>query len=197
MLRYTLLISLACTASSDSDSGDTANLSAQPTGEMFAAHAEDGLTVEQVEPARYLGLWYEIATTPSQQQQWCTGTTAEYSLIDAQTIGVLNRCFVGSLDGNLNQIQGTARPIDDTYARLLVDLGVGFEAPYQVIELDGSVGDEPYAYAAVSSMGSQIWILSRTPQIDTVLRDAIWTRLDERGIDIDNLIDTEQPIVDD
>ena len=81
--------------------------------------------------------------------------------------------------------------------RRLVDLGVGFEAPYQVIELDGSIGDEPYAYAAVSSMGSQTWVLSRSPQMDTELREDIWSRLEERGIDVDELIDTEQPTLDD
>jgi apolipoprotein D and lipocalin family protein len=191
MLRYSLLLALACAPATESDSGSDNSSAEMEGGELFLPYSDDGLTVAQVEPARYLGLWYEIATSPSQQQQWCTGTTAEYSLIDEETIGVLNRCYVGSLDGNLNQIEGTARPIDDTYARLLVDLGVGFEAPYQIVELDGSTGEEPYAYAAVSSMGSQTWILARSPELDPEIRDEIWTRLDERGIDISELIDTE------
>ena len=90
---------------------------------QFIPDASDGVSVEQLEPSRYLGLWYEIATTPSQQQSACSGTTAEYSLIDEGTIGVTNRCRIGGLDGGLSRIDGTARVLDDTYARLLVDLG--------------------------------------------------------------------------
>ena len=124
MLSILLSILLACSGDSSEDTAqNTAN---QP---RFVPHASDGISVEQVEPARYLGLWYEIATTPSQQQSACAGTMAEYSLVDEETIGVTNRCYVGSLEGRLNEIDATARALDDSYARLMVDFGFGFEAP--------------------------------------------------------------------
>ena len=162
-------------------------------GPQFVPDASDGESVEQVEPARYLGLWYEIATTPSQQQSSCSGTTAEYSLIDESTIGVTNRCRIGGLEGRLSRIDGTARPIDDTYARLLVDLGFGFEAPYTVIDLFDTLDDEPYEHATVTANGVTYWILSRTPQIPDEMYNTLLERIDERGGDSSRLIQTEQP----
>lgn len=191
---------LACAPADDSTDLDMPALDASSdsagteteSGFTFVSSAEDGESVERLDPARYLGLWYEIATTPSQQQSFCSGTTAEYSLIDDSTIGVTNRCRIGGLDGNQNRIDGTARALDDTYARLLVDLGFGFEAPYTVIDLVDSSGDEPYRHAVVSGGGVQFWILSRTPQISTELYDLLLDRMDDRGIDSDRLIPTEQ-----
>ena len=56
----------------------------------------------------------------------------------------------------------------EAHSKLLVDFGFGFEAPYNVVELDGQSGDEPYEFAAVASIGA-LWILSRTPTIDAEL----------------------------
>lgn len=172
---------------------DTSTEGEVDSGFTFVPDAEDGQSVVRLDPARYLGLWYEVATTPSQQQSFCSGTTAEYSLIDDSTIGVTNRCRLGGLSGNQNRIDGTARALDDTYARLLVDLGFGFEAPYTVIDLVETPDGEPYSQAVVSGSGVQFWILSRTPQISEDLYDLLRDRMDERGIDSTRLILTEQP----
>ena len=197
MISLLLAISLGC--GSDSATGDALSLGADTAegrsdAPRYVPDAEDGLSVVSVDPARYLGLWYEIATSPSQQQTACAGTTAEYTLIDEATIGVTNRCYLGSLDGRLNSIEGTARPIDDTYARLLVDLGFGFEAPYTVIDLVETADDEPYSYATVSAAGFQYWILSRTPQIPDAVYTELMDRLEARGADSGRLVRTEQPL---
>jgi apolipoprotein D and lipocalin family protein len=165
---------------------------ADVTDLQFVPDAADGASVEQLEPSRYLGLWYEIATSPSQQQTACSGTTAEYSLVDDSTIGVTNRCRIGGLDGGLSRIDGTARVLDDTYARLLVDLGFGFEAPYTVIDLVDTPDGEPYSQAVVSGSGVQFWVLSRTPEISDALYDLLLDRMEDRGIDSSVLIPTEQ-----
>ena len=182
----------ACAPESDDAAGlaggDTAAAVVQES--TFAPLSDDGMTVAQVDPERYLGVWYEIATTPSFQQTSCANTTAEYSLIDDETVGVLNRCTLG-VDGPENIIEGTARVVDDSYARLLVDLGFGFEAPYDIVELDGATGDAPYRYAAVSSMGFQWWILSREPVIDDGIRAELEERLEARGLDLSTLVDSE------
>ena len=159
----------------------------------FVEDAEDGASVVAVEPDRYLGVWYEIATTPSFQQTSCAGTTAEYSLRDDGAIDVLNRCYLDGLDGDLNEIEGIATPTDDTFARLLVDFGFGFEAPYDIVELDGADGDEPYDFAVVSSYGLAVWILSREPQMDAELYDLLVERARDRGLPVDELALTEQP----
>lgn len=180
-----LLIHLACTAP---DSKDTASVSVEPS---FAPLATDGsTTVQSVEPTRYLGVWYEIASTPSSQQSACTGTTAEYTLRDETSINVFNRCYLGSLDGQENTIRGSARFIDESYAKLLVDFGFGFEAPYNVVELDGGTTDNPYQFAAVASIGT-LWILSRTPTIDDDILEELLNRLETRDFPVEDLQYTE------
>jgi apolipoprotein D and lipocalin family protein len=158
----------------------------------FLPYAEDGRSVAALEPGRYLGLWYEIATTPSFIEADCHGTTAEYGVVDEDTISVYNRCLLGSLDGDVNEIEGTADFADASYARLLVDFGFGFAAPYNVVELDGADGDAPYRYAAVNSANLQIWILSRTPTLEPDLYDEIVDRMAAQGLETDALVMTEQ-----
>ena len=212
MTYGTLILALplisACAGQSDLDDSNIDGV-AQPlevavdTGEFedaltlsFIKDAEDGESVVAVEPERYLGLWYEIATTPSMQQVRCAGTTAEYSLLDDGVIGVHNRCYLDSLNGPLNQIRGTAKPIDESFARLLVDLGVGFTAPYNVVELDGKPGTAAYEFAVVSSQRRTLWVLSRTPQMDPDLYDLLVERALDRGLPADELILTEQSELD-
>lgn len=186
------LVLVGCTAAEDEATSETTPVEAGPS---YAAYAEMGETVASVDPARYVGLWYEIATTGSFQQETCTATTATYTPIDETTIEVYNRCELGALGGPVNEITGTATAIDETFARLEVDFGFGFPAPYDIIELDGATGDAPYAFAGVSSFsGAQLWILARTPQIDPALYDALTERMDSRGFDASaRLMLTEQP----
>ena len=188
------LLLTACTAPSD-DTADTAggDAAATETGTTFVPDAADGLSVEAVEAERYLGIWYEIATTPSPNQSECTGTFAEYSLRDDGDVRVINRCYLGSLDGTLNEIEGKASFADDSGARLLVDFGFGFTAPYNIVDLDGSEGDAPYEFAVVSSPGFALWILSRTPQMDPELYGTLLTRAAERDLPADRLVETLQP----
>ena len=174
----------------------------QPVDESWAADeltfqpiAEDGISVEYLEPTRYLGLWYEIATVPSGPQRNCTGTTAEYGIIDDETVSVDNSCYLYDLDGQQSLISGSATFLDDSYTRLAVDLGFGFNAPYMVTELDGSEGEEPYQFAAVSSVRT-LWILSRQPDMDEELYDELISRLGERGYPVEDLELTLQPSVD-
>ena len=195
-MRTLLLLPLiACSASDDTELPEDTSTEIIAEEPGFLPYAEDGESVEEVDAPRYLGLWYEIATTPSQQQSFCSGTTAKYSLADdGENIDVVNRCYVGGLDGNRNRANAIARPLDDTYARLMVDFGYGFEAPYTIIELYDDPSTDEYSYAAVSSNGVSYWILSRTPQMPTEMYDQILDRIDERGGDSSRLIETEQPI---
>ncbi len=196
-LLLSVLFGIACAAESKTaaeaavDSGtDSADI---PVGPSFVEDAADGLSVAAVDPERYLGVWYEIASSPSFQQSSCAGTTAEYSLRDDGDVRVINRCYIGSLDGALNEIEGKASFLDDTYARLLVDFGFGFTAPYTIVELDGDESSDPYSFAVVTSAGVALWVLSRTPQMDEDLYDTLVTRAAARGYPADTLIRTAQP----
>lgn len=162
---------------------------------IFTPLNETEEVVEFVDIERYMGTWYEIATTPSLQQRFCHATTAEYSFNETEGwVEVLNSCAVGDVDGRLQEIRGRAEVFDqESQAKLLVfffDQG----SPYWVVELDGSESNEPYQWAVVSVPDKQtMWILSRTPQMDENLKSAIKNRLLERGFPIDRFIDTPQP----
>ena len=195
-MRTLLLLPLiACSASDDTEPPEDTGTALVEEEPSFLPYAEDGESVEEVDAPRYLGLWYEIATTPSQQQSFCSGTTAKYSLADdGVNIDVVNRCYVGGLDGDRNRATAIARPLDETYARLMVDFGYGFEAPYTVIEVYDDPSEDAYSYAAVTSNNSSYWILSRTPQMPSELYEEILLRIDENGGDSSRLIETEQPV---
>lgn len=147
-------------------------------------------TVDQVELSRYLGTWYEIASYPQRFQKGCTGTTATYSLRDDGTIDVLNQCFKDSLDGKLDVAEGRARVVDTgSSAKLEVSFFRPFWGDYWIIDL----GPE-YEYAVVGHPGRDyLWILSRQPQLDSVVRNQINERLQAQHYDLSRLRETLQP----
>ena len=160
----------------------------------FMPLAAAGDVVAYVDLDRYLGTWYEIATTPSFQQASCANTQAEYTFNEEQGwVDVVNSCSAGGVDGRPQQIRGRAELVDtQTQAKLNV-VFFNQRAPYWVVALDGSEGVEPYQWAVVSVPGSQtIWILSRTPQISDAQRQEINAYLQSRSFPIARLIDTPQ-----
>lgn len=187
----------------ESDLGSAADVDNGLTTDAGAADIEEGLVfsplsaggdvVAFVELDRYVGEWFEIATTPSRQQEACAGTKAIYTPEDGR-IGVTNQCFQGSLEGRLQQVEGFAEVVDsETNAKLDVNF-FGFRAPYWVIALDGSEGDSPYSWAVVSGpSNSSLWLLSRTAQLTPEDRAEIESYLVERGVDTSRWIDTLQP----
>lgn len=178
-IGWTALALAGC--SSEEETADSA-IPEEVETPAFAPYADDGRTVASVDPARYIGLWYEIATTGSFQQGGCAGTTARYTPLDDVTLEVYNRCLRGGLDGPVSEITGTATTTDATFSRLLVDFGFGFAAPYDIVERDDATGEAPYAFAAVSSFdGAQLWILAREPSMEGDLYESLVTRLEARG----------------
>ncbi len=153
-----------------------------------------GDTVASVAVGRYLGTWYEIASIPQGFQRNCAATTATYGAVDATTISVDNRCRVGGLDGDPVSITGTATVVDlDSNARLEVDFGFA-RAPYWIVDLGVSAGDEPYPWAIVSNPDrSALWILARTPAIEPARYDVLIERLEQRGYTPARLVRTLQP----
>ena len=63
------------------------------------------------------------------------------------------------------------------YARLMVDFGFSFEAPYTVIELYEPPGDEAYTYAAVTTSEASILDLVENPtDAGSACTRPCWTR---------------------
>jgi apolipoprotein D and lipocalin family protein len=146
--------------------------------------------VKDVELERYAGKWYEIARYPNWfQGDDCDGTTAEYSIREDGTIRVENRCR--DLEGGGEDvIVGSARVPDETKpAQLKVGFFGPFEGDYWIIALD----EENYEWAVVGEpRRAFFWILSRTPEMDADVFDAIVAQMPEWGYDPERLRITRQ-----
>jgi apolipoprotein D and lipocalin family protein len=150
-------------------------------------------TVDYVDVAQYLGLWYQIASYIIPAIGDLAGVTAEYSLNQDGTVKVVNKGLVGDLDGPEATIEGVARVVDEeTNAKLAVsfpDFGITDESEYWIIELD-----EDYSYAVVTnSRRSSLFILNRTPAMEETLYQDIVDRLVMQCFDPERIVRTLQP----
>jgi len=146
-------------------------------------------TVNFVDLNRYVGQWYEIARYPHRFQEGCVGSKATYSLRDDGRISVLNECYDKSFAGKLRSANGKARVVDkETNARLKVSFFWPFTGDYWIIDLG-----KDYEYAVVGHPNRKyLWILSRTPDMDEDVYQAILARLQKQEYDTAKLIRTAQ-----
>jgi apolipoprotein D and lipocalin family protein len=140
--------------------------------------------VPYVDLKKYLGKWYEIAHLPARFQEGCTHTTATYALSEDGSISVLNEC---RRNGKMRQSKGKAKLVDkDSGAKLKVTFFWPFYGDYWIIDLG-----KDYDYAVVGTPNRKyLWILNRTPQIDSKLYSPLIESVKSKGFDVNNLIKT-------
>ena len=143
--------------------------------------------VAHVDIERYLGKWYEIALYRNWFEKGCFRSTAFYEKLDNGQIKVTNRCRMYASDGELNEAIGKASIVDKrTNAKLKVQFFWPFKGDYWIIGLD-----EDYQYAIVSEPDRQyLWILSRSPTMDTQTLESLKENIREKGFDLNYLIST-------
>ncbi|MAK64669.1 MAG: lipocalin [Maricaulis sp.] len=146
-------------------------------------------TVGTVDLDRYAGLWFEIFRADHSFERDCDGVTAFYERQGEDRVRVINRCWQGGLEGELDIANGRARlPDPSDTSRLEVSFFGPFYGDYWVIDLA-----EDYSWALVSEpAGRYLWMLSRTPRPDPALIEARLQSLRDRGFDTDGLIFPEQ-----
>lgn len=146
--------------------------------------------VDKVDVSCYIGKWFEISKLPNSFQKGCNCTTAEYSIIDEETIRVVNSCRKDSTTGELDQANGKAYVVEGTNnAKLRVQFFWPFRGDYWIIELD----KENYKYAVVGTPSRKyLWILSRTPKMDEQIYSMLIERCKTKGFDVSKLEITEQ-----
>ncbi len=136
------------------------------------------------DPARYAGLWYEVASFPVSFQNGCINTQADYEVASEGVLSVRNSCF---RNGALSVIEGTATV--DGPGRLKVRFaGMPFAADYWVLWVD-----ESYRTAVVGTpSGRAGWVLNRDPVIPTDRLAAAEEVLRFNGYDVSQLRRTTQ-----
>lgn len=144
--------------------------------------------VPHVELKRYLGKWYEVAHLPTRFQRGCTDTTATYTLSDDGTISVLNEC---RRNGKEKRAKGKAKVVDKhSGAKLKVTFFWPFYGDYWIINLG-----KDYDYAVVGTPNRKnLWILSRTPQMDDKLFSQLIESVKSKGFNVNNLIKTSHQV---
>jgi apolipoprotein D and lipocalin family protein len=143
-------------------------------------------SVEALDMDRYAGQWHEIAHLPVSFQKKCVGDiTATYSLRADGRISVHNACRVA--DGDRVAADGVARPVEGHPGQLQVRFVPDWLswvplvwADYWVIALDPE-----YQWAVVGEPDRKyLWILSRSPSMDTALFGQLKARAEAMGYDL-------------
>ena len=144
-------------------------------------------TVPQVDSARYLGKWYEIARYPNSFEKGHQQVTANYTLLKDGTIEVLNQ---GVTKDGAKQAKGSARIVEGSNnTKLRVSFFGPFEGDYWVIGLD----EKDYSWAIVGEPSRQyLWILSRKPKMSEALYNDLLKKVAKKGYDPAKLEKTVQ-----
>jgi apolipoprotein D and lipocalin family protein len=163
---------------------------------VFASAEESSVkTIPTLDVSRYLGTWYEIAKYPNWFQKKCVSNTqAVYSLKSDGNLKVLNSCRTA--DGEISQAEGAARQVGASdspklevrFAPAWLSFLPMVWGDYWVIDLDSQ-----YQVAAVSDPRREyLWVLSRTPQLDKKIYDALLLRLQNQQFEVRKLELTQQ-----
>ena len=145
----------------------------------------DKTTVKELDVAKYMGTWYEIARFQHSFEKDLVGVTATYKLLDDGKIDVINAGYKNTLDGKYKEANGKAKiPNPNKPGKLKVAFFLFFYAEYNVLKLD-----ENYQFALVgSSTPNYLWILSRTPKMDESTYQMLVNEAEQRGYDTSKLV---------
>jgi len=151
-------------------------------------------TATSVDLSRYVGKWYEIARLPMWAQQNCLRSTAEYTLLESDDIGVKNTC--ATADGGETSIEGIAKIVDQEHgAKLDVEFDqwaakiIRFYTPpnngnYWILKVDPD-----YQHAVVGTPDREhLWILARTPSLPEDTYQELVAFSQRLGFTTENLI---------
>ncbi len=143
----------------------------------------DNSTVTSLDLDNYLGEWYEIVRKPHSFEKGMSHVKTTYTLLPDGKIEVRNE---GMKNGKHKVARGKARTTDNP-GQLKVTFFI-FPAQYNILELAPD-----YSYSVVGGSNDKyLWVLSRTPQMDPKVLDGIFSRLEERGYNLENIIMVEQ-----
>lgn len=151
--------------------------------------------VNNLDPARYAGEWFEIARLPNRFQTRCAGdVVARYDPRPGGGFDVLNRCK--EADGKASEAAGVARTVKGAPLSVLqVRFAPAFLSflpqvwgDYQVIALD-----DAHTHAVVGTPDRKyLWLLSRTPTVDAATYDASIASARAQGFDVSKIVRTPQ-----
>ena len=154
-------------------------------------HSTKGIPpVDEVDLNKYAGKWYEIARLPNWFEKELVNVTATYQLLPNGKIRVINEGYKISAAGKHNIAKGKAwLPDPKVPGALRVSFFWPFSGSYKIIKLD----KKDYSYSVVTSdTKNYLWILCRTPEMDSDLYNKLVSFAKEKGFEVGNLIKVSQ-----
>lgn len=167
-----------------------AGCATQDSGGLFSVYRDTQAPIASkavFDPARYLGVWHEVARFPVPFEAGCYGVTAEYGLRDDGLLSVLNICR--NADGSeKSRIVGTAEIVGPGRLKVRFASVPLVAADYWVLWTD-----EDYRTAVVGAPdGRSGWILNREPAIRADRLAAARDVLAFNGYDLSRLEEVTQ-----
>ena len=149
---------------------------------------------EQLDLARYMGRWFEIARVPNRFEENCVGTTHDYAPRPDGRIDVVVTCRVATLAGPVSTYEGRARVLDPPSEwKVSFNPWVPwfFDGDYVILAVDPT-----YETAVVGDPSGQVgWILGRDfTMAEEDLQDA-YDVLYRNGYDVSEIVLVDQPAV--
>jgi apolipoprotein D and lipocalin family protein len=154
-------------------------------------------SVPQVDTQRWAGTWYELARVPNGLQARCIAdATATYLPRADGSLRVIQRCrdidskwYVATARAvSADHDRGGAARLRLSYLPAWLDWLPASSGDQWVVMLDAD-----YRYAVVSEPSREhLWILSRTPDIDSVTYNRILASLRSAHLPVEQLIPTPQ-----
>lgn len=148
-------------------------------------------TVSYVNINQYIGKWYAISALPQFFTRNCKAQTAEYEIVNEQTVSVLNTCLKKK---GKTIIEGQA-VVDNaaTNAELIVTFNNFFtrlfkvEGDYNIIKLDPN-----YQFVTVGSRDRKsLWIMSRTPSMPKEIYEQYVRDAEEQNYPVKKLVESQ------
>ncbi|HVW12356.1 MAG TPA: lipocalin family protein [Mucilaginibacter sp.] len=144
--------------------------------------------VKPFDKNKYLGTWYEVARMDFKFEKGLERVTANYSLIDENTIRVDNKGYSAKAKKWKESIGKAKLAGEPSEGRLKVSFFGPFYAGYNIIAIDPD-----YQYALVAGNNLRyLWILSREKSIPEKVKREYLEKAQALGYKTDQLVWTKQ-----
>ncbi|MEE3851598.1 lipocalin family protein [Gordonia sp. LSe1-13] len=155
-----------------------------------AASAAPLQPIPKLDTERYLGSWWQLAAIPAFFNLNCAkDTKANYTVIDATTIGVENTCT--TFTGQTNGVKGKADVVDPvtnaqlsvSFPQVPVSINPGGAPNYIVTWVgEGDTPTDPYEFAIVGDPSRLSgFVLSREPVVSTATLKMLRGEVEKAG----------------
>lgn len=147
-------------------------------------------TVHQVDLARYMGKWYEIARIPNTFQKSCMReVTVSYRLLVDNHVRGLNTCR--KANGDVFSLEVDGKIQDKSNSKIVFKITSSWLRWVPMLKADYWIVDlaDNYSYAAVATPDSHyLWILARQPQMDDAVYQQLIKRVAKQGFAVEKLV---------